>query len=76
MIEVARQASEFGQRESYVVGNGEAIDLPDTSVDCVTNVESLYYYPNPEAALKEWARIAKPGAQLAMMMDLTKISHA
>lgn len=70
MIEVAKQANEFDQRESYVVGNGEAIDLADASVDCVTNIESLYYYPNPEAALKEWARIAKPGAQLAMMMDL------
>ena len=70
MIEVAKQANEFGQRENYVVGNGEAIELPDASVDCVTNIESLYYYPNPEAALKEWARIAKPGAQLAMMMDL------
>ena len=52
-----------------MVGNGEAIDLPDASIDCITNIESLYYYPKPEAALKEWARITKSGGQLAMMMD-------
>ena len=70
MIEVAKQANQFSDRERYMVGNGEAISLATSTVDCVTNIESLYYYPNPLAALKEWARIAKPGAQLAMMMDL------
>ena len=70
MIVVANQANQFGSRENYVVGNGEAIDLPDASIDCITNIESLYYYPKPEAALKEWARITKSGGQLAMMMDL------
>ena len=70
MISVAHQSSRFGDRERYVVGNGEAIELPTASVDCITNIESLYYYPKPEQALKEWARIAKSGAQLAIMMDL------
>lgn len=70
MIAVANQASQFGARENYLVGNGESIDLPDASIDCITNIESLYYYPKPEAALKEWARITRPGGQLAMMMDL------
>ena len=70
MIVVANQANQFGERERYIVGNGETIQLADGSVDCITNIESLYYYPRPEEALKEWARIAKPGAKLAMMMDL------
>ena len=70
MIAVANQGNQFGSRENYVVGNGEAIDLPDASIDFITNIESLYYYPKPEAALKEWARITKSGGQLAMMMDL------
>ena len=70
MIVVANQANQFGERERYIVGNGETIQLADGSVDCVTNIESLYYYPRPEEALKEWARIAKTGAVLAMMMDL------
>lgn len=70
MIAVANQASQFGARENYLVGNGESIHLPDASIDCITNIESLYYYPKPEAALKEWARITRSGGQLAMMMDL------
>ena len=70
MIAVAHKANQFGEREQYFVGNGESIDLPNASVDCITNIESLYYYPKPEDALKEWTRIARSGAQLAMMMDL------
>ena len=70
MITVAHKANQFGEREQYFVGNGESIDLPNASVDCITNIESLYYYPKPEDALKEWTRIARSGAQLAMMMDL------
>ena len=70
MIAVAKQSSRFGDRERYVVGNGETIEIPTATVDCITNIESLYYYPKPEQALKEWARIAKSGAQLAIMMDL------
>ena len=61
MISVANQANQFGSRESYVVGNGETIDLPSGSIDCITNIESLYYYPKPENALKEWARTTKSG---------------
>ena len=70
MISVANQANKFGSREKYLVGNGESIELPDASIDCITNIESLYYYPKPEAALKEWARITRSGGHLAMMMDL------
>ena len=70
MIVVANKSKQFGDREVYMVGNGESIDLPDASIDCVTNIESLYYYPKPEEALKEWSRITKSGGLLAMMMDL------
>ena len=68
---IASQSSEsVWITRAYVVGNGETIDLPSGSIDCITNIESLYYYPKPENALKEWARITKSGGRLAMMMDL------
>lgn len=70
MISVAKNSTEVENRETYMVANGEDIPLPDGIVDCITNIESLYYYPEPQQALHEWARIAKPGAQLAIMMDL------
>ncbi len=70
MIVMAKQTSQFADRETYMVANGESIPLPDSSVDCVTNIESLYYYPQPQEALDEWARITMAGGRLAMMMDL------
>ena len=76
MISVAKDSIEIADRETYMVANGEDIPLADDSVDCITNIESLYYYPKPQQALYEWARIAKPGARLAMMMDLYMESPA
>jgi SAM-dependent methyltransferase len=49
-----------------------ADDLPfkDQTFDNILSIESLYYYPDPARALQEWARIAKPGAELAIAIDL------
>jgi SAM-dependent methyltransferase len=33
-------------------------------------VEALYYAADPEAALREWARVARPGARLLVLADL------
>ena len=49
-----------------------ADDLPfeDQSFDNILSIESIYYYPDPARALREWARVAKPGAALAIAIDL------
>ncbi len=70
MIQTAQKSNGYGEREQYFVSNGESLPFDSNSVDCITNIESLYYYPDPKAALCEWARIAKSGAKLAIMMDL------
>ena len=36
----------------------------------ILNVESIYYYPSPLEALREWARIASPGCHLSIVLDL------
>ena len=54
----------------FEVASGEALPLPDDHVTHVLSVESLYYYPDPVAALKEWARVARPGAELAVVIEL------
>jgi SAM-dependent methyltransferase len=36
----------------------------------VLSVEDLYYTTDPAAALREWARVARPGARLGIMVDL------
>ena len=66
MIEEARAHG----RGSFHVASGAELPLPDDHVSHVLSVESLYYYPDPVAALREWARVARPGAELAIVIEL------
>jgi ubiquinone/menaquinone biosynthesis C-methylase UbiE len=70
MIANAKAASVGDQQLEFHVSPGDALPVPDGSVSHVLSVESLYYYPDPAAALREWARVARPGAQLAIVIDL------
>lgn len=54
----------------FAVGRAASVPLPDASATHVLSVEALYYTPDPTAALREWARIARPGGQLGIMVDL------
>ena len=56
--------------EKYHVANAEALPFPDEHVDVILSVESLYYYSDPSAAIKEWYRVAKKGARLGILIDL------
>jgi len=44
----------------WVVSDGERLPLPIESIDYVTHIGSLEHYVNPEAGMKEIARILKP----------------
>jgi len=63
------QAGSLGSG-SFHVASGERLPLPDDHVSHVLSVESLYYYTDPVAALREWARVARPGARLAVVIEL------
>lgn len=76
MVSVSNQALEYPGRESYLVSNGESLPFESNSINLITNVESLYYYPEPQAALNEWYRVAKKGGHLLIMMDLYAESTA
>lgn len=69
MVTRATTKSE-GLPATFHVASADALPLEDASISHILNVESLYYYPDPAAAIQEWARVAKPGAQLAIMVDL------
>ena len=63
----------------FVVGHAAALPLPDASVSHLLSVEALYYVPDPEAAVREWARAARPDAHLGIMVDLyaeAPLAHA
>ena len=52
------------------VAPADKLPMPNGVATHILNVESIYYYPSPLEALKEWARIAKPGCHLSMVLDL------
>ena len=70
MIARARGLSADDARLAYHVAPASAIPASDGEFAFVLNIESLYYYPDPEIALREWARVARRGARLGLVLDL------
>lgn len=70
MIERARAATAGDPRFRFETSPAEDLPLPNASVSHVLNIESLYYYPDPAAALAEWARVTKAGGELLIVVDL------
>ncbi|HEV7763474.1 MAG TPA: methyltransferase domain-containing protein [Thermoanaerobaculia bacterium] len=63
-LRIAREsiASDDAQ---YLLFNGTTIDLPDASIDRVVCFDSFHHIPNPDAILREFARVLKPGGLAA-----------
>jgi SAM-dependent methyltransferase len=70
MIARANAATKNDARFVFHVASADALPLNDASVSHVLNVESLYYYPDPAAAVAEWARVTQPGGELVVVVDL------
>jgi len=70
MVDRARQATDGDDRFDFQVAPADALPLEPETVTHVLNVESLYYYPDPGAALIEWARVTRPGGELLVIIDL------
>ncbi|MFT5681854.1 MAG: ubiquinone/menaquinone biosynthesis C-methylase UbiE [Myxococcota bacterium] len=70
MIARAKQRTEAGAPAEYAVSAGERLPFEAASFSAILSVESLYYYPDPAAALVEWARVSRPGGKLGIMVDL------
>ncbi len=54
----------------YLQAAADELPFPDGRFSHVLSVEALYYAADPEAALREWARVARPGAPLMVLIDL------
>ena len=70
MIDLARDSCGSDARFQFEVSAAERLPFDDELLSHVLNVESLYYYPDPSAALVEWARVTRPGGRLAIVVDL------
>jgi SAM-dependent methyltransferase len=66
-IELARQRHPGGD---YRLGNAEALELADASFDLVVSYITLVDIPDFRAAIREMARVLKPGGSL-LMANLT-----
>ncbi len=49
--------------------SAESLPLPPATVTKAASVNSLYFWPDPAAALAELARVVKPGGRLAIAFE-------
>jgi ubiquinone/menaquinone biosynthesis C-methylase UbiE len=49
--------------------SAESLPLPPATVTKAVSVNSLYFWPDPAAALAELARVVKPGGRLAIVFE-------
>ena len=70
MVALAQEATTGDGRFDFHTASADHLPWPDASVTHILNIESIYYYPDPAVALAEWARVAKPGARLTVLVDL------
>jgi arsenite methyltransferase len=49
--------------------SAERLPLPDAAVDRAVSVNSLYFWPDPTAAMAELARVVKPGGRLVLCFE-------
>jgi ubiquinone/menaquinone biosynthesis C-methylase UbiE len=66
MLAVARQNLAQFTNVEYHLAEGTQIPLPDSSVDAVLANMYLHHAPDPAAAIREMARILRPGGRLVI----------
>lgn len=73
-IRHARQHMRGRSRMSFAVGKAEAIPLSDNSQDAVTSIFLFHELPPKvrRAALREFARVLKPGGRLILLDSLQR----
>lgn len=70
MIELARNSSQSFANIDYKVGSAESLPFRDNEFTHVFSMESLYYYTNMLAALREIHRVIADGGLFVTVVDL------
>jgi len=58
----------LASRLEVKTGSASAIPYPDTSFDRVTAVNTLHFWPDPQAGLREALRVLRPGGRLGLVL--------
>ena len=69
MVARARRRFRGIERLRLLAGSVEALWLDRASVDKAASVNNLYFWSNPEAGLRELARVVRPGGRLAICFE-------
>ena len=64
LLEIARERVPHGV---FMTGDLEALPYPDDSFDAITGFNSFQYATNPQHALEQARRVARPGAAIAIV---------
>ena len=68
MIAIARERAQAAGREADLrVGDAQALDIPDESVDTVISTLSLCSIPDDRKAVSEVKRVLRPGGRFILM---------
>ncbi len=68
MLALARaKAAAAGVSVRFDVGDAEALPCADASFDLVIERHVIWTLPAPEVALREWARVLRPGGRLVLI---------
>jgi ubiquinone/menaquinone biosynthesis C-methylase UbiE len=68
MLSVARRrAAKLSMNVSFSLADAEALPFPDRSFDTVVSSLTTCTFPNPVAALKEMARVCRPGGRILLV---------
>lgn len=59
---------------AFVHGEAGAIPLPDASADLLVSTLSMHHWPDPAAALREIARVLRPGGE-ALIYDARFVTY-
>jgi ubiquinone/menaquinone biosynthesis C-methylase UbiE len=80
-VEMAQQAHHRNRaavqagRASFLQGDVAALPYADAMFDKVMAVETFFFWPGPLESLREVFRVMKPGALLAITMEISKDSR-
>lgn len=55
-----------GGRLSVVQSSVSELPFPDASFDCIVTVNTLYFWPDPQAGAREMSRVLAPGGRLVV----------
>jgi ubiquinone/menaquinone biosynthesis C-methylase UbiE len=70
MIKLSRETSTWFSNVEFQVASAEKLPFSDCEFTHVFSMESLYYYANMLAALREIKRVLKPGGRFVTVVDL------